>query len=60
MPDQVVAAAEYTDASMEPVVRRVVDRELRLLLQRDGLDASLESKDRVQFAQYDAIFSLGK
>jgi hypothetical protein len=41
------------------VVRRV-DRELRLLLQRDGLDASLESEDRVQFAQYDAIFSLGK
>jgi hypothetical protein len=30
------------------------------LLQRDGLDASLESEDRVQFAQYDAIFSLGK
>lgn len=59
MPDQVVAVAEYTDASMEPVVRRV-DRELRLLLQRDGLDASSESEDRVQFAQYDAIFSLGK
>jgi hypothetical protein len=59
MPNQVVAVAEFTDASMEPVVRRV-DRELRLLLQRDGLDARSESEDRVQFAQYDAIFSLGK
>jgi hypothetical protein len=59
MPNQVVAVAEFTDASMEPVVRRL-DRELRLLLQRAGLDASSESEDRVQFAQYDAIFSLGK
>jgi hypothetical protein len=58
-PNQVVTVAEFTDASMEPVVRRV-DRELRLLLQRDRLDASSESEDRVQFAQYDAIFSLGK
>jgi hypothetical protein len=49
MPNQVVAVAEFTDASMEPVVRRV-DRELRLLLQKDGLDASSESDDRVQFA----------
>jgi hypothetical protein len=58
---QVLAVAEFTDASMEPVVRRV-DRELRQMLERDGLKAS-QTNDAVvqlQFAQYDAIFSIGK
>jgi hypothetical protein len=57
---QVVAVAEFTDASMEPVVRRV-DRELRQMLERDGLEADdAQTNDAVQFAQYDAIFSIGK
>jgi hypothetical protein len=52
IPSQVVAVKEYTDASMEPVVRKA-DAELRNCLARDGLvpDAS----DRLVFAQYDVL-----
>lgn len=44
---------------MEPVVRKA-DRELRECLKRDGLVPSENSEDLVQFAQYDAIFSMGR
>jgi hypothetical protein len=56
---KVVAVREFSDASMEPVVRKA-DRELRELLQRDGLRPREDSEDFVRFAQYDAIFSMGK
>lgn len=59
MPSQVVAVREFSDASMEPVVRKA-DRELRELLERDGLTAADGSEDLVRFAQYDAIFSMGR
>ena len=59
IPESVVAVREFTDASMEPVVRKA-DRELRALLDRDGLKASQNSEDLVRFAQYDAIFSMGR
>mmetsp|Transcript_3892 Transcript_3892/g.7491 ORF Transcript_3892/g.7491 Transcript_3892/m.7491 type:complete len:453 (+) Transcript_3892:62-1420(+) len=59
VPSKVVAVREFSDASMEPVVRKA-DRELRELLQRDGLRPTRESEDVVRFAQYDAIFSMGK
>ena len=59
IPSQVVAVAEFTDASMEPVVRRV-DRQLRECLKRDGIQVPVDSGDKVVFAQYDAIFSMGR
>eukprot|EP00548_Thalassiothrix_antarctica_P007934 CAMPEP_0194139240 /NCGR_PEP_ID=MMETSP0152-20130528/8937_1 /TAXON_ID=1049557 /ORGANISM="Thalassiothrix antarctica, Strain L6-D1" /LENGTH=351 /DNA_ID=CAMNT_0038837019 /DNA_START=392 /DNA_END=1447 /DNA_ORIENTATION=- len=55
-PSRVVAVREFTDASMEPVVRKN-DRLLRESLRRDGLKA--EKGFTLQFAQYDAIFSMG-
>ena len=57
VPSTVVAVADFSDASMEPVVRKA-DRLLRDALARDGIDAPVV--DGVQFAQYDAIFSMGK
>jgi hypothetical protein len=57
IPSQVVAVAEFSDASMEPVVRKA-DAELRQSLQRDGI--VVPSSSDVRFAQYDAIFSMGK
>jgi hypothetical protein len=59
VPSKVVAVREFSDASMEPVVRKA-DRELRGFLKRDGLSPSGGSEDLVQFAQYDAIFSMGR
>jgi len=56
---KVVAVREYTDASMEPVVRKA-DRELREILDRDSLKPLEGSEDLVRFAQYDAIFSMGR
>ncbi len=44
---------------MEPVVRKA-DRELREFLMRDGLAPADGTEDLVQFAQYDAIFSMGR
>ena len=55
----VVAVRPFTDASMEPVVRKA-DRELRGLLDRDGLVPKAGSESAVRFAQYDAIFSMGQ
>lgn len=57
IPSTVVAVAEFSDASMEPVVRKA-DRLLRDALERDGITAP--PVDGVKFAQYDAIFSMGK
>jgi len=59
IPARVVAVGEYSDASMEPVVRRA-DRELRIALSRDGLRPADGTSNIVRFAQYDAIFSMGK
>ena len=39
---------------------RKADRELREFLSRDGLIPGDETEGLVQFAQYDAIFSMGK
>lgn len=58
-PQRVVAVREFNDASMEPVVRKA-DRELRGFLKRDGLVPTEESEEEVMFAQYDAVFSMGK
>jgi len=59
VPEKVVAVLEFNDASMGPVVRRA-DRELRDLLERDGLRPAQGTKDGVRFAQYDAVYSMGK
>lgn len=56
---KVVAVLEYTDASMEPVVRKA-DRELREILDRDSLKPSKDSVDILRFAQYDAVYSMGR
>merc|ERR1712216_470189 len=58
-PAKVVAVREFSDASMEPVVRKA-DRELREFLERDGLKPAENTQNMVRFAQYDAIFSMGK
>lgn len=61
IPPKIVAVREFNDASMEPVVRKA-DRELRECLRRDGLTPAEQDDDggKVKFAQYDAIFSMGK
>lgn len=63
VPSKVVAIAEFSDASLEPVVRKA-DRQLRASLQRDGLGVRDTDGDdatpMLTFAQYDAIFSMGK
>lgn len=59
VPSQVVAVAEFNDASMGPVVR-MADRNLREALERDGLKPADGTDEGVMFAQYDAIFSMGK
>lgn len=63
-PGRVVAVRTFEDAAIGPAVR-AADRELRSLLLRDGgiggtLVPAIESKDYVEFAQYDAIHSMGK
>lgn len=62
IPSRTIAVRIFEDASMEPVVRKA-DRELRVFLKRDGLVAAApvaENEGEVMFAQYDAIFSMGK
>lgn len=62
VPSKVVAIAEFSDASLEPVVRKA-NRQLRTSLQRDGLrfhDTDDDTSSVLTFAQYDAIFSMGK
>ena len=60
VPEQVVAVRIFSDASVPPVVRRAT-KELRECLKRDGLtgDSSVSSSDLL-FAQYDAVYSMGK
>lgn len=56
---KVVAVRSYSDASVAPIVRKA-DRKLRESLERDGILPPRGSDSFVKFAQYDAIFSLGK
>lgn len=57
LPSAVVAVRRFSDASVEPVVRRTL-AELRNACERDGLD--LQNTGDIVFCQYDAIFSMGK
>ena len=59
VPSQVVAVGRFSDASVEPVVRKA-DRELRQCCERDGLKMSPKTDGVVKFAQYDAIYSMGE
>lgn len=56
---KVVAVGSFSDASVAPVVRQA-DKKLRQALERDGITIPSGSDSFVQFAQYDAIFTLGK
>lgn len=55
----VVAVGSFSDASVAPIVRKA-DRQLREALSRDGISVPASSSSSVKFAQFDAIFSLGK
>ena len=59
IPERVVAVGSFSDASMEPVVRKA-DRLLRETCERDGLQVDTASDSILRFAQYDAIYSMGK
>ena len=59
IPERVVAVGTFSDASMEPVVRKA-DRLLREACERDGLKVESASEPSLRFAHYDAIFSMGK
>lgn len=56
---KVVAVGSFSDASVPPIVRKA-DKKLRESLKRDGILPPDGSDSFVKFAQYDAIFSLGK
>eukprot|EP00534_Pseudo-nitzschia_fraudulenta_P009792 CAMPEP_0201166206 /NCGR_PEP_ID=MMETSP0851-20130426/67077_1 /ASSEMBLY_ACC=CAM_ASM_000631 /TAXON_ID=183588 /ORGANISM="Pseudo-nitzschia fraudulenta, Strain WWA7" /LENGTH=414 /DNA_ID=CAMNT_0047447113 /DNA_START=21 /DNA_END=1265 /DNA_ORIENTATION=+ len=56
---KVVAVGSFSDASVAPIVRKA-DKKLRESLLRDGILVPSGSDSSVKFAQYDAIFSLGK
>ena len=56
---KVVAIGSFSDASVAPIVRKA-DKKLRESLKRDGITPPNGSDSFVKFAQYDAIFSLGK
>eukprot|EP00536_Pseudo-nitzschia_multiseries_P012462 jgi/Psemu1/309153/fgenesh1_kg.478_\ len=56
---KVIAVGSFSDASVAPIVRKA-DKALRESLKRDGIQVPSDSDSSVQFAQYDAIFSLGK
>lgn len=56
---KVVAVGSFSDASVAPIVRKA-DKQLRDVLSRDGIAVPPDSDTLVKFAQYDAIFSLGK
>lgn len=58
VPATVVAVGSFADASTEPVVRGANAR-LKQALERDGITVP-EAGDNVKFAQYDAIYTLGK
>jgi len=58
IPSRVVAVGRFSDAIVEPAVRKAT-RLLRECLDRDGLTTD-QDEDDLQFCQYDAIFSMGK
>ena len=58
-PSTVVAVGSFSDASVAPVVKKA-DTALRHACTRDGITIPATSASSVKFAQYDAIFSLGK
>lgn len=58
-PERVIAVRTFEDAAMGPVVRNA-DRELRKMLERDGLTPVEGSEKFVVFSQYDAVHSMGK
>jgi len=59
IPEQVVAIGVFDDASTEPVVRANI-RKLNNALKRDGLDPEVDDEGSVTFAQYDAVYTMGK
>ena len=59
LPPKVIAVGSFSDASVAPIVRKA-DKKLRESLKRDGICIPTDSESSVKFAQYDAIFSLGK
>eukprot|EP00980_Cylindrotheca_fusiformis_P012613 scaffold3084_cov144-Cylindrotheca_fusiformis.AAC.61 len=59
VPSKVVAVGSFSDASVGPIVKEV-DRKLREVLKKDSIDVPPDSEASVKFAQFDAIFSLGK
>ena len=59
MPSLVVAVARFSDASVEPVVRKAT-LALESACRRDGLELDRANDQVLQFCQYDAIFSMGK
>lgn len=56
---RVVAVRTFEDAAVGPAVRNA-DRELRTMLRRDGLVPIDGSEEFVEFAQYDAVHSMGR
>ena len=59
IPEKVVAVGSFSDACVPPVVRKA-DRDLREACIRDGIKIPPESASSMKFAQYDAIYSMGK
>lgn len=59
IPSKVIAVRAFNDVAMGPIVRRE-DEQLRKILKRDGLMPAKSTQQEVTFAQYDAIFSMGK
>jgi len=59
VPERVVAVGSFSDASVEPVVRKA-DKVLRESCGRDGLTVAGVGDGAVTFAQYDAVYSMGK
>ena len=58
-PERVVAVGTFSEASIEPVVRRC-DADLRKSCARDGLCLVDSDEVSVEFAQYDAVYTMGK
>lgn len=59
VPAKTVAVGSFSDASVAPVVRKA-DIALRACLRRDGIDVPASTEGRFKFAQYDAVYSMGK
>jgi len=59
VPERVVAVGVFDDALTEPAVR-AINASLRAAFERDGLVAQEESSNFLMFAQYDAVYSMGK